>query len=131
MKMSKTLSLPAISNVAWFESIYVYHESPQLIQCPAVDHSGNGWRWGTNVTGWGGNSGWIRHNVHDAAGSYGINGYTYNDLTWHKDWNYKTIMQPEVPQILFCLWIWLIDAWENASSKQQVLIWGHLENLPL
>ncbi|MCH2207152.1 MAG: type II secretion system GspH family protein [Lentisphaerales bacterium] len=121
----KTLSLPEISKTAWFEFIYPYHESPQLIQCPAVDHSGTGWRWGTNVTGWGGDSGWMRHNGHDAAGSYGINGYTYNDLTWHTDWNYKTIMEPEVPSItlLFMDMSW-IDAWQNASNANPTEIDG-------
>ncbi|MCM8533700.1 MAG: type II secretion system GspH family protein [Lentisphaeraceae bacterium] len=113
----KTIPMPATTNTAWFEYIYPYHGSEKIIQCPSVDHSGSGWRWGSNVTGWGGDSGWMKHNGMDASGSYGINGFTYNDLTWSSELAFKNLADPENPSNtpLFMDMTW-VDAWQHGSN---------------
>ena len=79
----------------WFLRIHPYHESEELLRCPAVDHSrdtrGSGtnfkaWMWGTGV-----------HTTNGYKGSYGINGWSYID--GHRaDRRFESILSPENPE---------------------------------
>ena len=76
--------LPRIfsENQFWMGLLYPLHESEEVIQCPSVQHPvTSGWYWGDKEYAWGGDSSWMRYNGINARGSYGLNGFLYNDFS--------------------------------------------------
>ena len=67
----------------WMGSIYPYHESPTLMKCPSVTHLSldvsveNSW--GSDKTGWAGDSGWWKLGEHKGRGSYALNAWTWSE----------------------------------------------------
>lgn len=114
-----TIPKPETMAKAWFEFIYPYHNSENIIHCPSVDNTNTGW--GSNVLGWSWGT------IH---GSYGLNGYTYNDLSWDKSSVFKKITDPEKPSNtpLFMDMSW-VDTWMKASSGNPTTVDGRSGNL--
>ncbi|MCM8531306.1 MAG: type II secretion system GspH family protein [Lentisphaeraceae bacterium] len=114
-----TTPKPNTMQKAWFEFIYPYHGSERIIHCPSVDNTNSGW--GSNLLGW---------SWGDFHGSYGLNGYTYNDLGWAKSSIYKKITEPEKPSntplLMDMSWV---DTWMNANSGNPTTVDGRSGNL--
>lgn len=110
----------------WFLKIHPYHESEELVQCPAVDHSRETKGSGTNFTAWMWGTGVFASNGY--KGSYGINGWSYID-GHRKDRRFESILSPESPEKtpLFMDMTW-VGTYANAGVANPTAVDGGTAN---
>lgn len=122
----------------WFFRIHPYHQSEDLIKCPAVDHSRDSQGAGTYLTGWVWGTGVLSSNGY--KGSYGINGWSYID-GHRKDRRFERLSSPpnpeKTPLFFDSTWVgsYLNTAFANPttveggpSGIERVYIYRHFKN---
>lgn len=110
--------LPRIfeENQFWMGLLYPLHESEELIQCPSVEHpEKSGSYWGDKDNPWGGDGGWLKYYGINSRGSYGLNGFLYNDFSGAAYYNGFADVENASNTPIFSDSIW-VDQWPSDGN---------------